>query len=141
MLRSLYTFTLADLDLLKLNLNTLRSLSTLRLLSTLKSSSTLILLDSSILRSSLDTLRSLSLGIIRLLDLNIIETVPVATKIIKRVATVYEPNKVIIKVVESAKAFINTIIIDFNLVKAKVILEIAKTTLKAVIEYSFIVLD
>ena len=90
------------------------------------------------------------LGTLKLLDFSTIETVLVAAKVIKKVATVYRPNKVIIKVVKFAKAFVNIIIIDFSLVKAKVITEVvviefslikAKTILKAVIKYSFVVPD
>ena len=96
----------------------------------LADSDLLRLLD--ILRSlDLDTLRLLGLNIIRLLDLSIIETVLIATKVIKGVVTVYKPNKTIIKV----------IVIEFSLVKVKIIAKIAKTTLKTVIKYSFIVLD
>ena len=105
----------------------LRSLDTLKSLGlgTLRSS------DLGMLRSGLNTSRLSSLSIIRLLDLGIIGTVPVATKVIKRVVTVRGPNKAIVEV----------IVIEFSLVKAKAIAKIAKTTLKAVIEYGFVVPD
>ena len=95
----------------------LANLDLLRLLNTLK------LLD-------LSTLMLLDLNIVKLLNLDIIKTVPVATKVIKGVVTVYKPNKVIIKVIESTKAFITIIIIDFSLVKANIIIKIAKLFLE-----------
>ena len=117
----MYISILADLNSLKLlyilrlldlNILILLNLSTLKLLNL----SILRLLDLSILRLSLNTLK--------LLNLSIIRTISIATKVIKRVVTIYRFNKIIIKVIESTKAFINIIIIDFSLVKAKVITKV-----------------